>query len=211
MKTLVEKLVEVSGEIGFMSFDAKNDFHKYGYVSAGAMIYKVNQALASRGVLLHASDETAEVIAITDKDGSTKGFHATSRIVLCACDGKDTITSVGVGSGSDKGDKAVMKASTAAYKYALAHLFTIGWGAEDPEADTSTDKAASSAKKPPAARAKPKAASKTPDTMDLTTKIEEAKSQEDLEAIKAEILATRGTDDYQGLVKAYQDKKKEIA
>ena len=44
-----------------------------------------------------------------------------------------------MGQGTDKGDKAVMKANTAALKYALAGIFLISWG-DDPEADVETDK-----------------------------------------------------------------------
>lgn len=50
----------------------------------------------------------------------------------------ETVTITGLGSGQDSGDKAVMKAQTAAIKYAYLLSMAISTG-DDPEADIKTD------------------------------------------------------------------------
>lgn len=132
---LVEKLVEVSKDIGFLDFDAKNDHFGYGYASAAGVIRKLNKALGERGVLL----TTEEMITNVEKDGNLVFVHCTA--LFRDSESGEVVRSHGLGAGSDKGDKAVMKASTAAYKYAISHALTLGWGASDPEADSATDKA----------------------------------------------------------------------
>jgi hypothetical protein len=68
----------------------------------------------------------------------TNGF-AIVRITLTFHHGEETLSAQGIGQGFDKGDKAVMKAMTAAQKYAYATAFCISWG-DDPEADSTTDR-----------------------------------------------------------------------
>ena len=53
-------------------------------------------------------------------------------------DSGEQIKIKGLGSGQDAGDKSVMKAQTAAIKYAFLLSFAISTG-DDPEADTHTD------------------------------------------------------------------------
>ena len=129
MSDLTTKLAEVMAEVGYVKKDAVNDFHKYRYASAEAVLKKVNAALSSRGIAVATQ---AELLHYADN-------HAVVRLSLSFTDGPDSITAQGLGEGSDKGDKAVMKADTAALKYALANAFMISWG-DDPEADIDTDK-----------------------------------------------------------------------
>ena len=53
-------------------------------------------------------------------------------------DSGESVKIKGLGSGQDAGDKATMKAQTAAIKYAFLLSFAISTG-DDPEADTHTD------------------------------------------------------------------------
>ena len=59
-------------------------------------------------------------------------------ILLIDKDSGETVTLTGIGSGQDGGDKAVMKAQTAAIKYAYMLSLAISTG-DDPEADGKTD------------------------------------------------------------------------
>ena len=127
-KTLVQKLAEVMAEVGYVQKDATNDFHKYRYASAEAVLKKVNSALSERGIALSSAAELAHYDV----------GHAIVKLSLTFHDGTDILTVEGLGEGSDKGDKATMKASTAALKYAMANAFLISWG-DDPEADAKTD------------------------------------------------------------------------
>lgn len=125
---LVDKLAEVMSEVGYVQKDAENAFHHYKYASAEAVLKKVNAALSSRGIAVSTQAELLHY-----EEG-----HAVVRLSLTFTDGDESLTAQGLGEGSDKGDKAVMKANTAALKYAVANAFMISWG-DDPEADTTTD------------------------------------------------------------------------
>jgi len=132
---LSAKLAEVMAEVGYVKKDATNDFHHYKYASAEAVLKKVNAALSARGIAVSTQAELLEY------QQSGKGMHAVVRLSLTFTDGEEKLTAQGLGEGSDTGDKSVMKADTAALKYALANAFMISWG-DDPEADVSTDKRA---------------------------------------------------------------------
>ena len=128
--TLVEKLAEVMKEVGYVQKDATNDFHHYSYASAAAVLRKVNTALSERRIAV-ASRASLEKFEIIQGSKGAKTL-AVVKIDLRFTDGEESIRVEGLGSGSDKGDKAVMKANTAALKYALANTFMISWG-DDPE------------------------------------------------------------------------------
>jgi len=134
---LTAKLAEVMAEVGYVQKDAVNDFHRYRYASAEAVLKKVNAALSERGIAVASKAELVRY----DRVQSAKGekAHAVVKLALTFHDsGADFITVEGLGSGEDSGDKAIMKANTAALKYAMANAFLISWG-DDPEADPSTD------------------------------------------------------------------------
>lgn len=136
---LSQKLSEVMGEVGYVKKDATNAFQHYKYASAEAVLKKVNAALSERGI---AVSTQAELLHYDKTEaGGKETMHAVVRLSLTFTDGEETLTAQGLGEGSDKGDKATMKADTAALKYALANAFMISWG-DDPEADVSTDKRA---------------------------------------------------------------------
>ena len=134
-QTLVQKLADVMAEVGYVQKDATNEFHKYRYASAAAVLSKVNAALSSRGI---AVSSMAELVAHDRIDGAKPKTIAVVKLTLIFNDGIDALQIEGLGSGEDTGDKAVMKANTAALKYALANAFLISWG-DDPEADPATD------------------------------------------------------------------------
>jgi hypothetical protein len=147
--TLAGKLAEVMAEVGYVQKDATNDFHHYKYASAEAVLRKVNVALSKRGIavsshvtMLHhelTTPATAAAVGATRSpdDGKRKLFVVV-HIAADFTDGIDSIHAEGLGEASDAGDKALMKANTAALKYLLANAFMISWG-DDPEADPSAD------------------------------------------------------------------------
>jgi hypothetical protein len=155
-KSLYEKMAEVGREVAYVQKLGKNQGVGYKYASAEHVLGKVNEALFSRGiavntdVVLERMDVYPEV---TDKAGKPLQV-ATVRIRASFEDGSvtpdgaaHTIRGSGIGSGGDYGDKAVMKAFTAAHKYLYAGLFCISWG-DDPEADSKMDADVGEAKKP---------------------------------------------------------------
>ena len=130
-KSLVEKLADVMAEVGYVQKDALNDFHHYDYASAEAITRKVNAALSSRGIAIAGGTELVRFELV---DGGKKNLVVV-RSDLTFTDGVDTLTVSALGSGIDTGDKATMKANTAANKYVLAKAFQISWG-DEPEAES---------------------------------------------------------------------------
>lgn len=128
MSTLHKDLAEVMNIVGYIQKDGKNDFHKYKYASAEKVLGKVNEELSKRGICIQSQAQSVHY----------EHGHAVVWVRLNLRRGDETISFEGIGEGSDKGDKAIMKANTAAIKYALASGFLISWG-DDPEQDSSTD------------------------------------------------------------------------
>ena len=151
-KTLQECLSETMREVGYVQKDARNDFHKYKYASAEAVLKKVNASLSANGICL---SNQVDLVRFEDN-------LAIVKLSLTFHKGAESYTVEGLGSGSDKGDKAVMKAHTASLKYALAAAFLISWG-DDPEADEETDRRAAGKSAPkPTGKPRQRAAARAP-------------------------------------------------
>lgn len=218
-KSLAQKLVEIQEEIGFLGFDQKNDFHGYQYASAASVIRKLNVALSKRGILATTDTRLTHLL----NDGKFAAVQCT--IVFTDGESGDTISATEVGGGADKGDKAIMKASTAAYKYAIAHAFTLAWGAVDPEDGNETRSAeeATSGSKPTrsssrsASKAdKPSRRKRTPkpleDVEGLITDIKSVESADDLPAMMKRIIKFRKDEDvYKNLREVYSDMKESLS
>ena len=131
---LAKKVLAISEAIGYVQKDKQNEFHKYKYVSAEAILKRVQPELVKQGVLAvpryfyikSEGDLVTVECAITLIDTET-GF--------------EYLGSSAIGTGADKGDKGAMKAETAALKYAWTGLLSIATG-DDPEADDSVDQRA---------------------------------------------------------------------
>ena len=176
--TLQECLARTMGDVAYVQKDATNDFQRYKYASAEAVLKKVNASLSAQGVCCAS---TADLVFHESIPGAKRAtFHAVVKLSLTFRKGSESVTVEGLGGGSDSGDKAVMKANTAALKYCLANAFLISWG-DDPEADVETDKNAAPAK-PSASRAKaaPKRSPGTPPIEGLQMRIEAHQSTKSL-------------------------------
>ena len=136
--SLGEKMVEVMQACRYMFKDAENPNAGYKYVSASTMFAKINEELTKRGLYTQADLRLESLIEVTTSSGEHEKLATVSAHV--------TITDVKTGanvqfgapaSGQDAGDKAVMKANTAALKYAYIGGLCIAMS-DDPEADTNT-------------------------------------------------------------------------
>lgn len=174
-------LAEVMAEVGYVQKDGtfKAKTHSYKFASAEAVLKKVNAALSSRGIAVASS---AELLA-HNEDLST----VVVRLTLRFCRGDEVHECQGLGQGKDFGDKAVMKANTAALKYLVANAFLISWG-EDPELEDPREPApqAPAAKKVPAKRKSKKKEVEPPFTVG---DIEGTKERAKLEEMKKAIFA----------------------
>ena len=129
MAGFYQKIAAVMQACGSIERDGTNSHHKYTYTSAEAVKRAVQTACAAQGL--------AMITTIERLEGSTFD-RVMCKAALTVTDGEHSISAEGIGSGTDRGDKASMKACTAAVKYALAHLFCLPFG-DDPEADARTD------------------------------------------------------------------------
>jgi hypothetical protein len=197
---LAKKLAEIAREVAYVQKDATNSFQKYKYASAEAVLGKVNEALTSRNIALST---TAELVQYHHGEGKSANV-AIVQLTLRFIDGdsSEVIAVQGLGQGADKGDKAVMKANTAALKYAYANAFTISWG-DDPEATNESGDSKPRKKKVTKKNG-------TIKTMFSRTDIEKEISSarlDDLADIKTKIITMRGTENYTPLVNLFKSVK----
>lgn len=129
------KLTRLMELVGAVNKDKTNEFHHYKYASAKAVLDKVQSGLIEMG--LHSVPR----FSIEERSGDLVTVKVSLDVVDAEADPAGIFLLARVeafGSGSDKGDKAIMKAQTAALKYAWMTLLNIPTG-DDPEADTATD------------------------------------------------------------------------
>lgn len=211
--TLQERMVEIRRRAGYVQKDKRMEMgggKGYGYASAEAVLGKVRELADEMGV---ATATNVALVQYQVDEGTTRcAVHIRLAFTL----GKDAIVFEGLGGGQDRGDKAVMKANTAALKYALASGLLLSWG-DDPEADASTPTDGTPANKRPSARrgrvpADPAKAAEAVLVAELVLRTSAASSMEDLAAIKTDIQTKipQGTDTYKKLVEGFMARRKEI-
>lgn len=133
------KLLEVMKECSYIQKNGTNSFHGYKYATSADVLEKVNQSFVKHGIVSIAQPELIDMVDVTTAKGNMEKL-ATVRMQITLTDVEtgETFDIVGLGSGQDNGDKAVMKAETAAIKYAYMLTLAISTG-DDPEADPNTD------------------------------------------------------------------------
>ena len=136
-KTLVQHMAEVMKEVGYVQKDAtmgSGGSFSYTYASAQAVFDKVRSSLSERGIAV-----CGDVELVASEIVGPKNKHlVVAKHTITFTDGTDSLSVSALGEGIDAGDKASMKANTAAVKYCLAKAFLISWG-DDPEADPASD------------------------------------------------------------------------
>ena len=140
-KNLSQKLVEVMKACYFVPKNGVNDFHHYSYVTSSDILAKVNAALVDNNICCVVKPELIDQQEVQNLKGHTEHL-ATVKVtvqLINADNSAEQVQFTGIGSGQDAGDKAVMKAQTAALKYAYMLSLNIATG-DDPEADAGTDK-----------------------------------------------------------------------
>lgn len=141
MKNIAAKLVKVMQECAYVPKNGTNDFHNYSYATSADVLDKINSSLTKQNICSVAVPEVVSIIAVTTAKGNSEHLATVKMdITLIDADSGEQLTITGIGSGQDSGDKAVMKAQTAAIKYAYLLSMAISTG-DDPEADTKTDEA----------------------------------------------------------------------
>ena len=138
--TLAKRMSLVSQRCAYVQKDGTNSFHRYKFASAGSILTKVNAALAECGVASFADAQILSQQRVPTKQGEADQVIVRVTIKLVDVESGESEIIAGIGCGQDNGDKAVMKAETAALKYAWTMTLNISTG-DDPEADAAVDKA----------------------------------------------------------------------
>lgn len=133
------KLANVMKDCHYIQKIGKNNFHGYNYVTSADVLDKVNTALLNNGIITTVTPTLIDFREVTTAKGNVDK-HATISVMISMIDieSGESVQISGIGSGQDSGDKAIMKAETAAIKYAYMLSFCIATG-DDPEADSKTD------------------------------------------------------------------------
>lgn len=181
-------MVAACEEVSYIKKDGWNAHFKYAYLTEMATKEKGWAALRKHGFVL--KDCRVEIMhineSLTNVICSVTLFVGLENDELC-------YRWQGIGQGKDSADKATMKAQTAAYREAMKNGLGIAAGL-DPEKDTTVDRNGD-----------------TDLAAKLVEALNEAKSVEDLEPIKAEARTLdKGTEAYKSVLKAFTDKKKEL-
>ena len=143
MQKLAKKLIAVMQECRYVAKNGVNTFHKYKYATCADVLEMVNAAFVKHGIASITVPEVVDLHEVTTAKGSTEHIATVKvTIKLVDADSGESLEISGMGSGQDSGDKAVMKAQTAAIKYAYLLSFAISTG-DDPEADQRTDEISS--------------------------------------------------------------------
>ncbi|ABO51128.1 hypothetical protein Dred_2618 [Desulforamulus reducens MI-1] len=140
MKSIAAKLVQVAKACEYVQKDSTNKEQKYKYVSAAAILGKVNDALVQANM---ASVPEFSILSEKEKSTSRGGVWqlvtVQCKLTIIDADSGESVTVTSLGTGTDPGDKAVAKAQTMALKYAWLTALNIETG-DNPEADSNTDK-----------------------------------------------------------------------
>ena len=141
MQKLARKFIEVMKECSYVEKNGTNTYHKYQYATSADVLAKVNASLVKHGIASVAVPDLLDIVDVTTAKGNTEKLATVQmNITLIDTESGETFTITGIGSGQDSGDKAIMKAETAAIKYAYMLSLAISTG-DDPEADMQTDTA----------------------------------------------------------------------
>lgn len=139
MQKLAVKLIEAMKLCKYVMRNGINTFHKYKYATSADVLEKVNAAFTKQGIATIVVPEIIKDEAVTTAKGTVEHLVTVKiEVTLVDKDSGETAIFRGFGSGQDATDKAVMKAQTAALKYAYMLSLAIATG-DDPEADEKTD------------------------------------------------------------------------
>lgn len=127
------KLVEIMKECNHVIKNGTNENHGYTYATCADVLQMVNAALSKYQICSIVTPELIRLDEVTTSKG-TPAHLATVKVNITLIDGTtgETLTIAGMGSGQDSNDKAIMKAQTAAIKYAYLLTFAISTE-DDPE------------------------------------------------------------------------------
>ena len=134
--TLVQKLVQISNDAGFVAKTGKNASQGFNFRGIDAVVNAISPGLRASGVIVYPTvlDYQYEQIAV----GQNKALvgHVRLEVRFTFTDGIDSISAVVAGEAMDSGDKATAKAMSVAFRTALLQVFTLPTDERDPDEDS---------------------------------------------------------------------------
>jgi hypothetical protein len=136
---LAGKLVNVMARIGHIPKRGRNDFFNYDYATDADVADAVRKALVAERVLLIPSiEDVREREVLTRKNQKEIVTTITMEFAFIDGDTGQMLKFKMAGCGQDGGDKGILKAMTAATKYAALKSLCLPTG-DDPEAEDGHD------------------------------------------------------------------------
>jgi len=131
---LAAAIAAVMGSFRGVEKSGVNTFHRYKYASDADLLWTLKPALAANGLAVILLDFTiVREAEVKTKNGAAERLVDLAVRYRLAHKSGQWITISAPGSGQDPGDKALYKAMTGAFKYALRQTFAVPTG-DDPEA-----------------------------------------------------------------------------
>jgi len=139
-------IIQVMGKVGYVQKQKKGSL-KYSYAGEAALIAALRPAMLEHNITLYAKYPTVEFGEfITSNDKRMNSARVHGEFTFTHAPSQTSVTVQSIGEGMDVGDKAIYKAMTGSFKYALRQTFIIETG-DDPDATSSTDYAKKPKKK----------------------------------------------------------------
>lgn len=125
MGNIYEAIAGVMQDVGAVGKDAENTFDKYKYRSIDAVMNAMHPAMVKHRVFVapEVLEQTRE--ERESKNGSVMVYSITKVRYTFYTDDGSSVQAVVIGEGSDRGDKSMNKAMSAAFKYALFQVFCL--------------------------------------------------------------------------------------
>ena len=133
---LAAAICAIMAEIGTIKATGQNSHQRYSYASDADLLRAIQPAMANNGVAMAPTSVTGEPAreVKTAKGGTAYRADLMVTYLVWHTGSAETVAVMAPGCGVDSQDKAVYKAMTGAYKYALRQLYAIPTG-DDPERD----------------------------------------------------------------------------
>lgn len=136
-KNLFKKLADIMAEVGWISKGDSveiNGKKAYDYTSEAQFIAEVRPLFIKHRVMIMPTGTPVVDVKEFQKSGDRVSYLTTITLnySFIDADSGETMNIIGIGQGSDSGDKGVYKAMTGALKYAIRQALFIGTG-DDPE------------------------------------------------------------------------------
>jgi len=131
-KNIHEAIIGVMKEVGYVQKQKKGTL-KYSYAGEAALIAALRPAMINHNITMQSTYPTVDFGAFTTNKGYVmNSARVHGEFTFTHAPTETNIVVRAIGEGMDTGDKAIYKAMTGAFKYALRQTFVIETG-DDPD------------------------------------------------------------------------------